>query len=189
MYALDLGAALLLHGAMPAASRKPVPLTPLPLPRHVSWRGLSPRERRAVPPGLGRVLDLTQVRLINRHHPVSHLTRLMGKGARIVVRRADIWWPDCPDEISTDAGALSLLAHELIHVWQYSRGMTGLGYLWRERGCYDYALKADQPYHAYGYEQQAAMMEDWVRLKSKLAPRHARAEVSADALAQVIDLG
>lgn len=134
-------------------------------------RPLTPTEIDALPVGLIAAVPVGTVRLLAREHPVSRLARLIGRGPLIVVRGQRIFWPDLSDDLSARPETLALLAHELTHVWQYANGMTFWSYLWRERGRYHYALTEDKPFAAYGYEQQAAMVEDWVRDLNGLPPR------------------
>ncbi len=44
------------------------------------------------------------------------------------------------------AGGVKLLGHELVHVQQYSDGMTYLGYIWESRGGY-----RNNPYEIRAY--------------------------------------
>ncbi|ESQ80572.1 hypothetical protein [Asticcacaulis sp. YBE204] len=126
-------------------------------------RPLSDREIRALPVRLTAALALDTVQLIAAHHPVSRLSQLIGRSALIVVRGRCIFWPNLPDDLSAQPETLALLAHELTHIWQYANGMTLWRYMWRERGRYRYRLVPGQGFTGYGYEQQAAMVEDWVR--------------------------
>lgn len=66
---------------------------------------------------------------------------------------------------------LGLFAHELAHVWQYqNRARTGYSLLavasehliYREP--YDYVVEPGKKFLDYRFEQQAKMIEDWVRL-------------------------
>lgn len=111
------------------------------------------------------MINLSKVRLINGRHPVAWLARyLLGHRHVIVVRGSNIYWPRLPEDLSAKPELLGLLAHELTHVWQYQKGMNIFKYMFRERGRYKYKIQPDQPFSQYGYEQQAAMVEDWVRL-------------------------
>ncbi|HTN39945.1 MAG TPA: hypothetical protein VLZ84_02260, partial [Asticcacaulis sp.] len=89
-----------------------------------------------------------------------------------------VFWPHLPADLSGSPVAMSLLAHELVHVWQYETGMTLWLYILRERGHYHYRIDG-RPYTEYGYEQQAAMIEDWMRLRSGLAPRYSKVDIPA----------
>jgi hypothetical protein len=100
-----------------------------------------------------------------------------------VVRGRRIFWPHVPTDMSGNAIAMSLLAHELVHVWQYETGMTLWRYILRERGQYHYRIDG-RAYTDYGYEQQAAMMEDWMRVRAGLAPRYG--EVDSGTLKEII---
>ncbi|ADU14200.1 hypothetical protein [Asticcacaulis excentricus] len=134
-------------------------------------RPLTPSEIAALPEGLVAAVPVEAVRLIGRAHPLSWLSQTVGRGPLIVVRGRRIFWPDLPTDLSARPEVLALLAHELTHVWQYANGLTVWRYLWRERGCYRYRLTAGKAFTDYGYEQQAAMVEDWVRGLNGLPPR------------------
>ena len=149
----------------------------------VQMRALTPTEIKALPTGLLAAVPFEDVRLVDTHHWVSHLARLIGRGTQIVVRGRRIFWPHLPADISGNAVAMSLLAHELVHVWQYENGLTLWRYVWRERGQYYYRIDG-RPYTDYGYEQQAAMIEDWMRLQSGIAPRYG--QVDSGALKEII---
>ncbi len=146
-------------------------------------RPLTAAEIAGLPAGLVGAIHMTGVRLIGTHHPVSVASQWIGRSALIVVRGDWIFWPDLIEDLSGDARLMSLLAHELVHVWQYQSGMTLWSYLWRERGQYHYEL-TDTPYTRYGYEQQAAMVEDWMRLRNGLNARYALGDT--DRLAEII---
>lgn len=62
-----------------------------------------------------------------------------------------------------------LLAHELTHIWQWqNRRLTGYSPVraaieaWRTTDPYFYRIEPGKPFLAYGYEQQAAMVQDYV---------------------------
>ncbi|ESQ87199.1 hypothetical protein ABAC460_20725 [Asticcacaulis sp. AC460] len=130
-------------------------------------------------------IDVAGVELIRAHLWVSWLAMLIGRGAQIVVRGRRIFWPHLPADVSSDPALLAVLAHELTHVWQYANGMTLWRYILRERGRYDYTLD-DRPFVEYGYEQQASIVEDWVRLRAGLVSRHSQRIVSVGRLADVV---
>ncbi len=146
-------------------------------------RRLNAAETEALPSGLVRAVPIEHVWLKDREHPVSGLRRLLGLEPVIVVRGRQIFWPGLPADLSTTSQNLSLLAHELTHVWQYENGMTLLGYLWRERGRYAYDVG---PFDTLGYEQQAAMVEDWVRLRCGIDVRYSCSPVDRAALEVLI---
>ncbi len=143
--------------------------------RGLLTRTLTPEEIDALPTGLLDAVPFAEVRLVNGHHWVSHLARLVGRGPQIVVRGRRIFWPRLPSDMSGNAVAMSLLAHELVHVWQYETGMTLWRYILRERGRYHYRIDG-RAYTDYGYEQQAAMMEDWMRLRAGFPPRYGQVD-------------
>ena len=134
-------------------------------------RRLTPDEINALPAGLAVVLPLDSVRLVSGHHWVSWLARLIGRGAQIVVRGRKVFWPRLLPDVSAHPLAMSLLAHELVHVWQYENGLTLWRYILHERGQYHYQIDG-RVYTDYGYEQQAAMVEDWMRLRAGLGARY-----------------
>jgi hypothetical protein len=151
-------------------------------------RPVTPAERTALPLGLLAEMP-DDVVLKSRHHPLSHVSRWLRGYAVILVRGKTIFWPNLPRDMSRNPVLLSVLAHELVHVWQYRTGMTLFSYVIRDlighRGRYAYELIAGKPYRDYGYEQQAAMMEDWVRLHHGLAPRYGR-DIALDDLTQLL---
>jgi hypothetical protein len=142
----------------------------------VHMRPLTATEINALPTGLLAAVPFAEVRLVNGHHWVSWLARLVGRGSQIVVRGRKIFWPQLLPDISASPQAMSLLAHELVHVWQYETGMTLWRYVWRERGRYHYRVDG-RTYIDYGYEQQAAMLEDWMRLRAGLPPRYGKVDL------------
>ncbi|WKL56114.1 hypothetical protein Q1W73_10425 [Asticcacaulis sp. ZE23SCel15] len=136
-------------------------------------RPLSDAEIKALPGRMADMIDLKPVRLINARHPVGWLARyILGHRHVIVVRGSNIYWPRLPEDLSAKPELIGLLAHELTHVWQYQKGMNIFKYMFRERGRYKYKLLPDQPFKKYGYEQQAAMVEDWARLNHRCMARY-----------------
>ena len=153
-------------------------------------RALTTEEMAALPPGLLTAVPVRDVVLIGAHHPLSRLSQTLRGYALIVVRGRRIFWPGLTADMSNDPGKLSVLAHELVHVWQYETGMTLLTYLWRDvigrLGRYAYRLKPGKVFTAYGYEQQAAMMEDWVRLRYGLFAHYSRQGIDMATLEAVV---
>ena len=152
-------------------------------------RSLTPAERAALPQGLVAALP-DGIILVNAHHPLSHLSRLFRGFAVILVRDKTIFWPGLIDDMSRDPAHLSLLAHELTHVLQYQAGMTVWRYIWRDvignLGRYSYKLEAGKPFDAYAFEQQAAMVEDWVLLSHGLPQRYGALGTTRKALADLV---
>jgi hypothetical protein len=144
----------------------------------IHHRALTHAEIEALPPGLLAAVPSDEVVLIASHHPLSHLSQALRGYALIVVRGRRIFWPGLVADMSGDCAKLSVLAHELVHVWQYETGMTLVKYVWRDvirrLGRYAYRLTPGKPFTAYGYEQQAAMMEDWMRLRHGLFAHYGR---------------
>ncbi|WP_189486527.1 hypothetical protein [Asticcacaulis endophyticus] len=136
-------------------------------------RPLSDAEIKALPGRMADMIDLKRVRLINARHPVGWLARyILGHRHVIVVRGSYIYWPRLPEDLSAKPELVGLLAHELTHVWQYQKGMNIFKYMFRERGRYKYKILPDQAFKKYGYEQQAAMVEDWARLNHRCMARY-----------------
>lgn len=127
-------------------------------------RALSGIEKSLLPPPLAAATDLGAVRILARAH--NPYAALMGIS---VVRGPLVYWPGAPAEAATPAERAHL-AHELVHVWQYQAlRRTGLELLLSRR--YRYALDPARRFIDYGYEQQAAIVEDYVRLCDGLARR------------------
>lgn len=166
--------------------------SPQPSPRKLGEgadsRPLTPAERAALPPGLLAAVP-EDVVLRAGHHPLSYLSRWLRGYAVILVRGNTIFWPNLVDDLSRSPVMLSILAHEMVHVWQYRNGMTLLRYIWRDvighHGHYAYDLIPGKPYRDYGYEQQAAMMEDWVRLHHNLPLRYGK-DIARDDLTRLL---
>lgn len=149
-------------------------------------RALTAAECRALPPGLVAAVPAREIVLIAAHHPLSLLSQTLRGYALIVVRGRRIFWPGLVADMSQDARRLSVLAHELVHVWQYETGMTLFKYVRRDvvgrLGRYAYRLRPGKAFTAYGYEQQAAMMEDWVRLRHGLFAHYGRPNLAGDSI-------
>ncbi len=130
-------------------------------------RGLSPAEKRLLPPPLAAAIDLDAVRILARWHtPIAAMLKVT------IVRGTRIFWKHAPAEATTLAERAHL-AHELVHVWQYQAlRRTGIELL--SNRLYRYAIDPARVFTAYGYEQQASIVEDYVRLKDGARPRHGR---------------
>lgn len=129
-------------------------------------RKLTAAEISLLPPPLADAADLDAVRIIQRYHtPAAALLKLT------IVRGARIFWNNAPVEATT-LSERAHLAHELTHVWQYQAlRRTGLELL--ASRIYRYRLDPRRVFLSYGYEQQAAIVEDYVRLKNAAPPRWA----------------
>ena len=151
-------------------------------------RPLTAAERVALPPGLLAAVP-DDVLLNATPHPLSYVSRWLRGYAVILVRGTTIFWPNLSRDMSRNPVLLAVLAHELVHVWQYRTGMTLLSYFLRDiighRGRYAYELTPGKPYRDYGYEQQASMMEDWVRLSHGLPLRYGK-DIALDDLTHLL---
>lgn len=134
-------------------------------------RPLTDAERALLPPPLANAVDLGRVRVVRRWH-----TPLAAALKVTIVRGARIFWANAPVEAATLL-ARAHLAHELTHVWQYQAlRRTGLELL--SSRFYRYRLDPARVFLSYGYEQQAAIVEDYVRLTGGDAPRWALAPLA-----------
>ncbi len=121
-------------------------------------RNLTSAELLLLPSPLADFVDLGAVRISRRWHtPFAALLKVT------VVRGARIFWANAPDEATT-LSERAHLAHELTHVWQY-RALRRTGLELLASRTYHYRLDSDRVFHSYGYEQQAAIVEDYVRLR------------------------
>ena len=142
-------------------------------------RALAPSEQSLLPPTLAAGVALNRVRIVmGWHSPVAAIGRVT------IVRGRRIFWAYAPPE------ALSLaerahLAHELTHVWQHmALKRTGPELLADRR--YRYRLAPGKPFVGYGYEQQAAIVEDFVRVTNGAPPRWTSSAPSLSVYEQVI---
>ncbi len=134
-------------------------------------RPLTDAEKGLLPPPLANAVDLSAVRIFRRWH-----TPLAAALKVTIVRGARIFWANAPAEAATLL-ARAHLAHELTHVWQYQAlRRTGVELLASRR--YRYRLDPARVFLSYGYEQQAAIVEDYVRLTGGGAARWARAQLA-----------
>ncbi len=119
-----------------------------------------------LPSQLAGAVDINAVRITRRfHNPVAALLKVT------IVRGARIFWSSAPVEVTT-LSERAHLAHELTHVWQY-RALRRTGLELLASRTYHYRLDPGRVFLSYGYEQQAAMVEDFVRIKDGAPPRWA----------------
>ncbi len=137
---------------------------------HPHERRLTAGERSLLPPPLADAIDLDEVLIVARWHtPLAAMLKVT------VVRGRRIFWRNAPAEAAS-VPERAHLAHELVHVWQYrALRRTGVEILASRR--YAYELDREKPFLAYGYEQQASIVEDFVRLKEGVRPRYVREHV------------
>ncbi|MGE0181042.1 MAG: hypothetical protein AB7F91_02185 [Parvularculaceae bacterium] len=129
-------------------------------------RPLTLQEQTLAPPALAAAFDLDAVRILRRWHtPIAAALNMT------VVRGVRIFWANAPQEALTLAERAHL-AHELVHVWQY-RALKRTGPELLASRIYRYALDPARAFLAYGYEQQAAIVEDFVRLRDGAPARWA----------------
>ena len=143
-------------------------------------RSLTDAERTLLPPPLAEAVDLEAVRIVSRWHtPVAALLKVT------VVRGARIFWANAPAEATT-LSQQAHLAHELVHVWQY-RALKRTGVELLSSRNYRYRLDPARAFLSYGYEQQAAIVEDFVRVRAgALARWSAGGDPSMENLAAAI---
>ena len=153
-------------------------------------RPLTAGEIAALPPGLVAAVDVAGVRLIGAHHTLSRLSQIVRGYALILVRGQRIFWPGLTEDMSPDPLQMSVLGHELVHVWQYATGMTVWRYILRDvighLGRYAYRILPGKVFADYGYEQQAAMVEDWMRLRKGHLPRHGPPGIDTQTLEAIV---
>ncbi len=90
---------------------------------------------------------------------------------------SEIWCADFSDK-DVSKEAQSTFVHEFTHVWQYYHGVTKLSALWLmarygsdyDTKAYRYDLSDSDDLTDYNIEQQAAIIEDFWRLKNGLSP-------------------
>lgn len=143
-------------------------------------RRLTTAERDLLPPALAAGVDFDKVRILRAaHNPYAALMRIT------VVRGSRIFWPHAPAEATT-LSERAHLAHELTHVWQYQAlRRTGLSILLERR--YRYALTPGARFEDFGAEQQAAIVEDQVRIAGGGAPRWTDVAHAPERYAALID--
>jgi hypothetical protein len=147
--------------------------------RQVDERPLAASERTLLPEVFAKAIDLGAVRIVARWHtPIARMCNA------VVVRDHRIFWPGAPAEATTPAQK-ALLAHELVHVWQYrALGRSGLELLLSR--AYRYDLREGRSFLSYGFEQQAAIVEDFVRVTMGLGLKWARIGAPSDAYERII---
>lgn len=137
-------------------------------------RGLTASERKLLPEAMARDIDLDEVRIHRRwHSPVAAILKVT------IVRGARIFWKNAPAEATTIAERAHL-AHELVHVWQY-RALRRTGPELLASRLYRYALDPARSFLSYGYEQQAAIVEDAFLLSQGASPRWAKSPAAIEA--------
>ncbi|MET0544995.1 MAG: hypothetical protein ABWZ40_01675 [Caulobacterales bacterium] len=140
----------------------------------------------------GSALDASRVRIVYQEHWVSKFSHFLKRGRQFVVRGDLIFCPEIeggvPDDFCAVGPVMSgVLAHELTHVWQYQkRYLSALDYILSFNWRYVYTLRDTRRFLDYGFEQQASMVEDYVRLLLHVPPRRAEHMVNAAALRAIM---
>ena len=137
-------------------------------------RPLTPGEKHIAYSIFGVALDVARVRIHNRAY-----FPLQGKGVAMTPN-GDVWFrsDDYKADYSHDLLGSALLIHELTHAWQYQIGRSV-----RIRGLleqfarvfghdpYPYGIvDPSRDFLSYKNEQQAAMVEDYFRIRHGLKP-------------------
>lgn len=139
-------------------------------------RGLTVGERAIAATVLGPHLDPALCRV----RAEAHVLTQWSPRPLIMVRGAEIFWPTPAPADCADAGRPALTAlfvHELIHLWQYQSGRFSV-LLYAVTFAplrYHYRLAVGRGFLSFGYEQQAAIAEDYWRMTHGLAARWALA--------------
>ncbi|MFZ5616564.1 MAG: hypothetical protein ACOZAA_04485 [Pseudomonadota bacterium] len=133
---------------------------------------MTAHEETLLPAPLAAAIDLDEVRVIARWHtPLARMLKVT------IVRGSRIFWENAQEEART-IGECAHLSHELVHVWQYEAlRRTGVELLLSR--VYRYRLDPSRHFLSYGYEQQAAIVEDFTRMKAGATSRWAVAPFAA----------
>lgn len=137
----------------------------------VPHRGLTNGEKVMLWPIFRNGVDYDAVRIIRAAHPFQPSDAYMAPRGHIYAPGALFF----DDWSSPDVSAVSRaeLVHEMTHVWQFANGMDilveGVEQLLANRGDYDrayrYTLSRDKDLTDYNIEQQAAILEDYYRIR------------------------
>ena len=139
-------------------------------------RGLTPAEARLAASVFGSALDASRVRIHGRRY-------LLGQGRGVAMSpNGNIYFraEDYRTDFTTNLGDAAWLIHELTHAWQHQQGipvrlrglLEQLSRVWG-RNPYAYGrIDPARPFRSYGLEQQAAIVEDFLRVRSGAEPRY-----------------
>ena len=145
----------------------------------MAGRDLTSEEIERLGALFGDSVDLRRVR-ITRDHPLSfYAPKTIGNTVHL---RSD-WGLFAGTELDLSERGVSVLVHELIHVWQFQNG--GLAYIpgsliaqhraWlrdgSRHGAYDWTTvdQAGLPWERWNPEQQAQAVEHWWDARERLA--------------------
>lgn len=70
----------------------------------------------------------------------------------------------CADFSCQNLSVRAWFIHELVHIWQYQQGVA---VFWRALINRRYRYRLGKPFHRYGLEQQARIVEDFYRRKQQ----------------------
>lgn len=83
-------------------------------------------------------------------------------------------------DFSVSPQEMSLLIHELAHVWQIQSGVWLKITRLFQGGVYDYGeLSRDRKLKSYTVEQQASIIADWYLKRHRFNPQHGKGEQEA----------
>ncbi len=137
----------------------------------VPHRGLTKGEKEMLFPIFRDGIDYDAIQIIHAAHPFQPSDAYMAPRGHIYapgyLYRADWSAPD------VSAVSRAELVHEVTHIWQFANGtdilVEGVEQLIRYRGSYDasyrYVLRNDRDLTDYNIEQQAAILEDYYRIR------------------------
>lgn len=137
----------------------------------VPHRGLTDGEKAMLWPIFRDGIDYDAIQILHAAHPFQPSDAYMAPRGHIYAPghlfREDWSAPD------VSAVARAELVHEVTHIWQFANGMDilveGVEQLLASRGKYDgtyrYVLRPDRDLTDYNIEQQAAILEDYYRIR------------------------
>lgn len=120
-------------------------------------RPLTPGERGLAVCVFGEAIDLNPIRIhCTKWFPLQPRNVAMAPDGHIWFHPGGGLWradfAEAPERLQ------AFLIHELTHVWQHQQGLCLL--LRRHPFCrYDYRIEPGRPFHRYGIEQQAMIVE------------------------------
>ncbi|NNC37994.1 MAG: hypothetical protein HKO02_11090 [Hyphomonadaceae bacterium] len=143
-------------------------------------RRLSAFESNIIPASISAGIDLDAIEIHKRKW--TFLTPAYCS----VVRGNKIYFPNDPGP-SCHPLHLAHLVHEVVHVWQYLHlGISLFHPRWAYDRRYQYQLNPGDRFLSFGWEQQAAIVEDCCRVQHGLPERWAINSPCPDLLAHTI---
>lgn len=136
----------------------------MPKPETATIRPLTAGELQLAHAVFGGVLDTTRVTVRRAKYWALHPWWVtMAPNGHLWCHPNGFTW--VPDFAAGSTGLQAHFVHELVHVWQFQTG----GHLALRRppfARYDYDVVPGRPFHRYGIEQQARMVEDAFRARA-----------------------